>query len=265
MRPALILAALLSAPAAHAAAPVPAFCTVERSGQTVEGDCLFTPRKGGSFDLRMTGGRTIMDAEALSLDVTGKGRGTVRAGDDWGEATRDARDGACWLGVSFRICARGPADPRPDRNAVDPARKGALAARCHMGACNWVDQSSAKQIGKGTDAIAGRRVEVMVSSAESEHPGDYPPGPPPGLDWSRPLAVQYFCSTARPAFRQDDGSWFVLPLPNVWGVTEGVTTTYMAACHPGEDADEATLKRLGYTAGQPARDTYPDFAALTRP
>lgn len=271
MRPsALLLTVLLACPIlpheARSAEPVPAFCTVMQGGETVEGDCRFTPRKGGSFDIHMADGRRMMGADSLSLDVTAKGRGNVRAGDDrWGAVIRQDADPACWKGERFTICARGPKDPRPDRNAVDFSHGDALAARCHMGGCNWVDQSPAREVGRGTDAVPGRLVEVLEGHASSQHDGEYPPGPPPGLAWSAAQPVRYFCSTARPAFQQPDGTWVVLPLPSVWGVTEGITTTYLHACHPGrEGSDEASLKALGYTLGQPAQENYPDFGALSR-
>lgn len=106
--------------------------------------------------------------------------------------------------------------------------------------------------------LPGRLVEVLESRASSQQDGEYLPGPPPGLTWSAREPVRYFRSTARPAFEQPDGSWIVLPLPNVWGVTESITITCLHACHPGrEGSEEASLKALGYTVGQPAQANSP--------
>lgn len=272
----LLFALAFGAPAAvQAAEPTRAACEITRGSERISGECLFTPRKGGSFDIRMTGGSTVAGTGSLSLDVVSRGHGTLRAGDTrWGAVTRDAADPACWRGEGLGVCARAPGESAPQpaapepESAIDPAHKDAMGARCHMDYCRWVDQSPAREIGQGSAAVPGRLVEVMQSFAESRHPGgNYPDGPPKGLSWSRAQPVRYFCSTTRPAFRNDDGSWFVLPLPDVWGATEGVTITYLRACHPAATGKDpyAEPARLGYSAGKPAQDSYPDFDSLIRP
>ena len=103
--------------------------------------------------------------------------------------------------------------------------------------------------------------------ALTELPADtLPKAPPPGPAWSKPQVVQFFCSFSRPAFQTPDGNWRVLPLPEVFGATESVTRQYLRACHPGaETGDPYEMPRvLGYSAGMPLQDSYPDFDALTR-
>ena len=136
-----------------------------------------------------------------------------------------------------------------------------------MEGCTWLSQSPARDIGQGSMAVPGRRVESTATVAQSEHPGGlYPATAPNGLAWSQPQRVQFFCSPARPAFRTTDGSWLVLPLPEVFGATESITRQYLRACHPGTGTgDPYEIPRaLGYSAGMPGQDSYPDFDALIR-
>ena len=94
-----------------AAAPQAAVCEVTLGGARIDGPCRFTPRKGGSFDIRMDDGRRFGGAESLSLDVTGKGRGRLSGSDGraWGTARRQA-DGACWAATGLTVCVRDPGD-----------------------------------------------------------------------------------------------------------------------------------------------------------
>ena len=136
-----------------------------------------------------------------------------------------------------------------------------------MDVCTWISQPPARQIGTGSSTVPGRRVETTVSLAQSEHPGGaYPQMPPAGLDWSAPQPAQFFCSTVRPAFLDADGSWIVLPLPEVYGATESITQRYLRACHPGAEGNDPyqVPGTLGYVAGNPQQELYPDFNALIR-
>ncbi|MFZ7094964.1 hypothetical protein ACOPJQ_13110 [Luteimonas dalianensis] len=156
-----------------------------------------------------------------------------------------------------------------DSGASGPDPAHVIVSRCHMDACTWVEQPPAREIGQGSDAVPGRRVETTTRSAESAHrnPGglpDYPDTAPAGLAWSQPVPVEYFCSMRRPAFRDQDGSWFVLPLPQVAGATEGITRRYLRACHPEHVVDDPyeAPARLGYEGGFQEPDRYADFDAL---
>ncbi|MDO5606582.1 MAG: hypothetical protein Q4G25_15625 [Paracoccus sp. (in: a-proteobacteria)] len=273
MRLILPLILALTIPAAiPALADQPAHCEITHGAASLGGPCRFELRKGGSFDVRLSDGMTIAGSASLSLDITAKGRGTVRAGaTDWGAATRDTGDAACWKGDGFALCVRA-ADAAPASTGADkrptarPATASVFAGRCHMDTCTWVDQPPARDIGTGSAAIPGRLVETTQRITQSEHMGgEYPATAPPGLDWSAPQPMRFFCSSRRPAVGLDNG-WTVLPLPDVYGATEAVTQMYLRACHPGagDDPYEAPA-RLGYQPGQPSQDEYPDFDALIRP
>ena len=255
-----------SAVPSHAAE---ALCEITAKGERVDGPCRFSARRGGSFDIAMTDERTMGGATSLSLDVVGPGRGEVRGltpfgvRSRWGEARRMAQDRACWRGTDFTICVRAPDEATSDAGNKD----GVFLGRCHMEGCTWLSQSPARDIGQGSMAVPGRRVESTATVAQSEHPGGlYPATAPNGLAWSQPQRVQFFCSPARPAFRTTDGSWLVLPLPEVFGATESITRQYLRACHPGTGTgDPYEIPRtLGYSAGMPGQDSYPDFDALIR-
>ena len=270
-RPALswvaaILAGLLALPAGgvQAASPQPAECEITVRGERFDGPCQFTPDKGGSFDVHMTDRRPIAGATGLSLDVTARGTGDVRGvtaagvNSRWGPVTRQADDGACWRGADFTLCVRAPDEPRPGGG---PA---VFAGRCHMDQCSWIDQSPARDIGRGSRTVPGRLVEVTERHAVTEHRGGaYPDSVPAGLDWSPGITVRYFCSTARPAIREPGGGWRVLPLPEVFGYSQAATQMYLHACHRGAGSTPyATPEQLGYRKGLPAVDSYPDFNAL---
>lgn len=253
-------------------------CEITLGGKRIDGPCNFVARQGGSFDINMIDGGRIGDAPTLSLDVTGKGVGTLRGSDGkvWGRAERQA-DGACWATDNLTVCARaakgqptrstrtGPEDPpqQPVPEPTEAERQRSFGARCHMGGCAWYIQDTPVEIGKGSTAIPGRRLKVDERSAYGEYPDAYPEYAPPGLSWSKDT-FEVFCSTTRPAFYDGDGNWMVLPLPQIFGATEGVSTRYLKACHPGigNDPYEA-VKSFGYQSTADQRDTYPSFEALT--
>jgi len=262
----LALSLPFSAVPAHAAE---ALCEITAKGERVDGPCRFSARRGGSFDIAMMDERTMGGASSLSLDVVGPGMGEVRGltpfgvRSRWGEARRMVQDRACWRGADFTICVRAVGNATSDAGN----KGGVFVGRCHMEGCTWLSQSPAREIGQGSTAVPGRRVESTVTMAQSEHSGGlYPTSAPAGLAWSKPRNVQFFCSPARPAFQTDDGNWLVLPLPEVYGATESVTRQYLRACHPGAATDDPyeSPKALGYSAGMPQQDSYPDFDALIR-
>lgn len=245
-----------------------AICEITAKGERVDGVCRFTPRRGGSFDISMTDGRPMGGATSLSLDIVAPGMGEVRGltafgvRSRWGEARRMGEDRACWRGTDFTLCVR-------DVGAMPSASPsaGIFPGRCHMNVCTWVDQPPGREIGTGSQTIRGRRIETTFRVAQSSHPdGSYPVTPPAGLKWSPPQPVQFFCSTMRPAFMDADGSWMILPLPEVFGATESITRRYLRACHPGAEYGDPyrTPAALGYVAGVPSQDLYPDFEALIR-
>lgn len=270
MRRLQVLLLALSLP--FSASPSPAaeaLCEITAKGERVDGPCRFAARRGGSFDIAMTDDRTMGGASSLSLDVVGPGLGEVRGltpfgvRSRWGEARRMAQDRACWRGADFTICVRALDGAFPGTASTDKIFVG----RCHMESCSWLSQTPARDIGQGSAAIPGRRVESTVTVARSEHPGGlYPAAAPDGLAWSPPHPAQFFCSPARPAFQAEDGSWLVLPLPEVYGATESITRQYLRACHPGAETGDPyeVPKALGYSAGMPQQDSYPDFDALIR-
>lgn len=154
--------------------------------------------------------------------------------------------------------------------ATDPAtRPVRFVGRCHMDACSWIEQGAPRQLGEGSAAVPGRRIETPERWATREYPGgDYPDAVPEDLDWDEARQVQYFCSPTRPAIREPDGAWSVLPLPEVFGATEAATLAYARACHPdlaGDDPYELA-EAMGDKA-EPADGpaTYPDVAALVAP
>jgi len=89
-------------------------CRVESAGRiAVSGPCRFMPDDGGSFALENADrGKPLFD-EILTLSVSivapgvAEVRGLTHAGINsrWGEARRSKRDGACWEGTDFRVCA----------------------------------------------------------------------------------------------------------------------------------------------------------------
>lgn len=82
-----------------------------------KGKCLFLPDGGGSFTLmdKAGGERFYGSIGMVSVSLTGKDAAEVSGlvldpglgghNSRWGAARRSARDGACWDGADFRICA----------------------------------------------------------------------------------------------------------------------------------------------------------------
>lgn len=265
----LLLALCLPFSASSAHAADAALCEITAKGERVDGPCRFTPRRNGSFDIAMEDKRPMGGATSLSLDIVSPGVGQVRGltpfgvRSRWGQARRMDEDRACWRGADFTICVRTPGEAAP----VAKTSAEVFAGRCHMDICTWIRQPPAQQIGSGSTAVPGRRVQTRISVAQTEHQGGaYPAAVPDWLAWSKPQSAQFFCSPARPAFRNGDGSWLVLPLPDVFGATESITRQYLHACHPGSETDNPyeMPRDLGYSAGIPQQDSYSDFEALIR-
>jgi hypothetical protein len=110
----LILPLVLLAGAAEAR---DAGCRIEQAGRVVlDRTCDFAPEgRDGSFTLSPRGGGQGMlfgSVSMVSVSVIEPGlaevRGLTRDGINsrWGTARRSQRDGACWQGDDFRICAR---------------------------------------------------------------------------------------------------------------------------------------------------------------
>lgn len=114
----VVLAVLIAglSPVAPAAAR-DAGCRIEQAGRVVlDRTCDFRPEgRDGSFSLSARGGAdaplfrgvsvvSVMIIEPGLADV--RGLTTDGINSRWGTARRSARDGACWQGDDFRICAR---------------------------------------------------------------------------------------------------------------------------------------------------------------
>ena len=87
-------------------------CHVETAGRVeMSGQCLFTRERGGSFTLEnadrdkpLFGEVLMVSVSIVSPDVAEVRGLTIRGiNSRWGPARRD---GACWEGSDFRICAR---------------------------------------------------------------------------------------------------------------------------------------------------------------
>ncbi|MGU9979376.1 hypothetical protein ACJ4V0_04950 [Phreatobacter sp. HK31-P] len=92
-------------------------CRIEQAGRVVlDRTCDFAPDgRDGSFTLSPRGGAQgalFGNMSMVSVSVIEPGlaevRGLTRDGINsrWGTARRSQRDGACWQGDDFRICAR---------------------------------------------------------------------------------------------------------------------------------------------------------------
>jgi hypothetical protein len=91
-------------------------CRIEQAGRVVlDRTCDFqADGRDGSFSLspRDGGGALFPGVLSVSVSVIQPGvaevRGLTRDGINsrWGTARRSQRDGACWQGDDFRICAR---------------------------------------------------------------------------------------------------------------------------------------------------------------
>lgn len=134
--------------------------------------------------------------------------------------------------------------------------------RCHMGECLFYDQVSRHIVGEGSAAVPGDLVLVSLRSAVA----DSPDADPATLTWEAPAPVQFFCSSARPAYRMPDGGYQGLDLVTPAGATTLVTMMYLHACHPeGENGGDpfTAATALGYSPNP--MDIHADFGALTRP
>ena len=88
-------------------------CLIETPGETFQDICNFESAPGGSFTLSPSpvAGYFFSTLLSVSVGIYGPGRADVRGltregiNSRWGEASRSTRDGACWAGADFRICA----------------------------------------------------------------------------------------------------------------------------------------------------------------
>lgn len=260
----LLCCAFIALPALSALSPAAfaadAACRIDIGNTHIDGPCDFTPRTGGSFGVTMQDGTSIAGARELSLDIAGQGAGTLRDsnGRDLGAARRSSTDAACWIAEDASVCVRALESPRSGQdNTLPPAPVGDLprvvTGRCHMDSCWWVRIEEIEDIGTGSDAIPGRRLLVRLSHASSEMAvEDYDTVPSPDADiWGDPVHDQYFCSMIRPAVLTDGEGWVVLPLPSVFGATEGATNIYLDLCHgPGDRDPYEAVKGLGYDVNE---------------
>jgi hypothetical protein len=92
-------------------------CYVLESDQvSYDAKCYFVKTsKDGSFSLLpLRGKKFLINDEIISLGVSimGQGKANVRGltadgiNSNWGDAIRDTKDRACWIGDGFKICAR---------------------------------------------------------------------------------------------------------------------------------------------------------------
>lgn len=82
-----------------------------------KGKCKFMPEAGGSFTLMDAAGKDIFfdSIGMVSVTLTGKDTADVSGfvidevggghSSRWGEVKRSKKDGACWDGDDFRVCA----------------------------------------------------------------------------------------------------------------------------------------------------------------
>lgn len=110
----LALATTLLA-AGFAAAPAQAKmarCVIDSEGTSYRGPCQYNVARGGTFTLSPAHRRSFgEEVVSITVYVTGRGvadvRGVTRDGINsrWGRAVRSRRDGACWVGEDFSVCA----------------------------------------------------------------------------------------------------------------------------------------------------------------
>ena len=271
----LLCCAFIAAPVlAPAAFADDASCDIDIGNTHIDGPCVFTPRKDGSFGVTMQDGTSFAGARELSLDIVGKRAGTLSDsnGRSLGLANRSPTDAACWIAEEASVCVRALEDPRSgQKNAISAAPFGDLprvvTGRCHMDSCWWVRIEEIEEIGTGSDDIPGRRLLVKLSHASSEMAvEDYENVPAPDADiWGDPVHDQYFCSMIRPAVLTDDQGWTVLPLPSVFGATEGATNIYLDLCHGHAERDPyEAVKELGYDVAHEDQ-SFRTFADLITP
>lgn len=89
-------------------------CRVESAGKVeLNGKCLFTSEKDGSFALENVDRNKSLFGDILTLSVSielrgmSEVRGLTSRGNNsrWGPAHRASSDSACWQGSDFKVCA----------------------------------------------------------------------------------------------------------------------------------------------------------------
>ncbi|WP_375397413.1 hypothetical protein [uncultured Sphingomonas sp.] len=98
----------LSAPASAKVAR----CVIRTADASYKGPCSYSAGKGGTFTLKPMRGRFLISGIMMItvyVDPDGEGQvsGLTGAGANsrWGDAKRSRRDGACWVGADFSVCA----------------------------------------------------------------------------------------------------------------------------------------------------------------
>jgi hypothetical protein len=110
---ALLLASLAASPAWAKTAR----CVIKDEGGVYSGPCTFLPLGGGSFSVHPVGRKDFFahtkdlpGTTDVSVQVLGSGSADVRGLNTfginarWGDATRSAKDRACWVGEDFSVC-----------------------------------------------------------------------------------------------------------------------------------------------------------------
>jgi hypothetical protein len=147
--------------------------------------------------------------------------------------------------------------------SVAPAAAETYLARCQMGECVYYDQTERRVVDEGSTAVSGDLVEVTLRSAASESES----ASAADLVWGEPSKVRFFCSAARPAYQQADGTFVAWSLTEWAGATTMVTAMYVHACHPEAEVASGdpfgAAVALGYEATPGG--TYPSFQALVSP
>lgn len=147
--------------------------------------------------------------------------------------------------------------------SVVPAAAETYLARCQMGECVYYDQTERRIVDEGSFAVPGDLVSVTLRSAASESES----ASAADLAWGEPSDVRFFCSKARPAYQQADGTFVAWSLTEWAGTTTMVTAMYVHACHPETEIASGdpfgTALALGYEATPGG--TYQNFQALVSP
>lgn len=107
-----------------------------------------------------------------------------------------------------------------------------------MDYCWWLRMEPAREVGQGSAAVPGRRMQAVIARAEADNPGAWRPDVDSDI-WSETANQGIFCSRTRPAIQNEDG-WLVLPLPSLSGASEGISNMYLHVCHPGRGDDPYT-------------------------
>ncbi len=90
-----------------------AYCLIKSDGEIqYKGTCQFSAERNGSFYLSAgKSGKFIPGISIISVTIISRGTADVRGltaggiNSRYGTARRSRRDGACWVGTDFRICA----------------------------------------------------------------------------------------------------------------------------------------------------------------